>query len=68
MMTHYRRVMMEDRESNFELSFRVLGNEVLGFKIAVDDFKSKWVVLSVIVLIGLSAAATIISPVIDAFK
>jgi len=59
---------MEDRESNFEISFRLLGNEVLGFKIAVDDFKSKWVVLSVIVLIGLSTVATIIAPVIDTFK
>ena len=59
---------MEDRESNFEISLRVLGNEILGFKIAVDDFESKWVVLSVITLIGLSAVATIISPVIDSFK
>jgi hypothetical protein len=54
--------------NTFEMSLRVLGNEVLGFKIVVDDFKTKWVVISIMAVVGLASALSIISPVIDNFK
>lgn len=34
----------------FEVSLRVLGNEFIGFRIEVDDFKTKWLVLSMLVI------------------
>jgi hypothetical protein len=46
---------MEDKQSTFEMSLRVLGNEFIGFKIAVDDFKTKWLVLTILGTAGLSA-------------
>lgn len=39
---------MENDESTFEMSLRILGNEFIGFKIFVNDFKAKWIVLSII--------------------
>jgi hypothetical protein len=57
-----------ETENTFEMSLRVLGNEVLGFKIVVDDFKTKWVVISIMAVVGLASALSIISPVIDNFK
>ena len=32
-------------EGKLELSLRVLGNEIIGFKMQVDDFKMKWMLL-----------------------
>jgi len=46
---------MEDKQSTFEMSLRILGNEFIGFKIAVDDFKTKWLVLTILGTAGLSA-------------
>lgn len=57
-----------ETENTFEMSLRVLGNEVLGFRIVVDDFKTKWVVISIMAVVGLASALSIISPVIDNFK
>lgn len=42
-------------DSTFEMSIRVLGNEFLGFKISVDDFKTKWLVLTVMATAGIGA-------------
>lgn len=41
--------------STFEMSFRILGNEFLGFKITVDDFKTKWLIISILGLFALAA-------------
>ena len=57
-----------ETENTFEMSLRVLGNEVLGFKIMVDDFKTKWVVISIMAVVGLAGALSLISPLIDNFK
>lgn len=46
---------MEEKTSTFEMSLRVLGNEFIGFRIAVDDFKTKWLVLTMITTGGLAA-------------
>jgi len=34
-------------EGKMELSFRVLGNEMIGIKMVVDDFKMKWAIIGV---------------------
>ena len=39
----------EDKdEGKLELSFRVLGNEMIGIKMVVDDMKMKWVFIGLI--------------------
>jgi hypothetical protein len=54
--------------SAFEMSIRVLGNEFVGLRIAVDDFKSKWLVLSLMAFIGVSGAlATFGEPIKNLF-
>ena len=35
----------KDDEGKLELSVRILGNEIIGFKMVVDDFKMKWMLL-----------------------
>lgn len=49
---------MTEGESSFEMSIRVLGNELIGFKIRVDDFKTKWLVLSIV---GITAISGIVA-------
>lgn len=39
---------MPSDDDSFEVSFRVMGTEVLGFKFTVDDFKTKWVLLGLV--------------------
>ena len=34
-----------DDQGKLELSVRILGNELIGFKMVVDDFKMKWLFL-----------------------
>ena len=40
----------KDDEGKLELSVRILGNEIIGFKMIVDDFKMKWMLLGLIAL------------------
>ena len=44
----------KDDEGKLELSVRILGNEIVGFKMVVDDFKMKWMLLGVITIFALS--------------
>lgn len=48
----------------FEVSLRVLGNEFIGFKIVVDDLKTKWVTVSLIAIAALGYAVSKFAPVI----
>lgn len=48
----------------FEVSLRVLGNEFIGFKIVVDDLKTKWVTVSLIAVAALGYAVSKFAPVI----
>jgi len=41
-------VAKKDDEGKLELSLRILGNEIIGFKMVVDDFKMKWMLLGLI--------------------
>ena len=50
----------DQSEGKLELSLRILGNEIIGFKMMVDDFKIKF-------LLGGIAAMTIIAYVMVVF-
>ncbi len=41
-------------EGKVEMSLRILGNEIIGFKMTVNDFKMKWMLLGIIALAALS--------------
>ena len=40
----------KEDEGKLELSVRILGNEIIGFKMVVDDFKMKWMLLGLIAI------------------
>jgi hypothetical protein len=46
--------MDKDDEGKLELSLRILGNEIIGFKMVVNDFKMKWMLLGLIAISILS--------------
>ena len=61
------RVPLKDEdtpEGTFDLSFRVMNNEVLGFAMRVDDFKAKWLILGLIAIGVLCFVATAFGPMI----
>ena len=51
--------VVDNPEGRLELSLRVLGNEIIGIQMMVDDMKMKWVVVGVAgIALLLWAAAT----------
>ena len=40
----------KDDEGKLELSLRILGNEIIGFQMIVDDFKMKWMLLGLVAI------------------
>ena len=44
----------KEDEGKVEMSLRILGNEIIGFKMTVNDFKMKWMLLGIIALAALS--------------
>jgi hypothetical protein len=40
----------DDDPGKLELSLRILGNEILGFKMMVDDFKMKWMLVGIMAI------------------
>ena len=44
------KVAKKDDEGKLELSVRILGNEIIGFKMVVDDFKMKWMLLGLVAI------------------
>lgn len=44
-----------DHASTFEMSLRILGNEFIGFRISVDDFKTKWIIIGIMGMFALAA-------------
>ena len=44
----------KEDEGKLEMSLRILGNEIIGFKMVVDDFKMKWMLLGIIALGAIS--------------
>jgi hypothetical protein len=41
-------------EGKLELSLRILGNEIIGFKMLVDAFKMKWMLLGIVAIAAIS--------------
>jgi len=60
---------MQDEEGKLEISVRILGNEIIGFKMTVDDFKMKWMLVG---LFGISILSWIMvqfaPPLMETFK
>ena len=48
--------MAKEDEGKLEVSVRVLGNELVGLKMIVDDFKMKWLVYGVVTIVALAWA------------
>jgi hypothetical protein len=44
-------------EGKMELQFRVLGNEMIGIKMVVDDMKMKWVAIGLVGILIMTWAA-----------
>ena len=44
----------KDDEGKLERSVRILGNEIIGFQMIVDDFKMKWMLLGLVAIGALS--------------
>jgi len=57
----------ESNMSTFEMSLRILGNEFIGFKIGVDDFRAKWIVLTILASGAFAAIAATFGPMIAPF-
>ena len=51
-------------EGKMELSLRVLGNELIGIKMVVDDFKMKWALIGVLGIAILLGAVSYFGPAI----
>jgi hypothetical protein len=45
-----------------EIQLRILGNELVAIKMAVDDFKMKWLFIGVIAIVALGWAASSFGP------
>jgi hypothetical protein len=59
----------KDEVGKLEVSLRVLGNELIGLKMTVDDFKIKWLVYGVITLVALAWAGGTFGPMLmDTFS
>lgn len=54
--------MDNDNEGKVEFSLRILGNELIAFKMTVDDFKMKWMVLGVAAIATLFWIASAFGP------
>jgi len=52
----------DDEIGKLEVSLRVLGNEIVGLKMTVDDFKIKWLVYGVITIVALGWTASKFGP------
>ena len=53
-------------EGTFDLSFRLMNNEIIGITMKVDDFKMKWIILGVAVIGALAWIGTTFGPSIAA--
>ena len=51
-----------DDKGKLELAVRILGNELIAFKMEVDDFKMKWLVYGVVTIVALAWAGGTFGP------
>ena len=58
-----------DDEGKLELSLRILGNEIIGFEMIVDDFKMKWMLLGLVAIGSISWVMVTFGPqLMDTFQ
>ena len=61
--------MKKDDEGKLELSLRILGDEIIGFKMLVDDFKMKWMLLGLVAIGSISWVMVTFGPqLMDTFQ
>ena len=53
-----------DDNGKLELSLRILGNEIIGFKMQVDDFKMKWMLIGVVAIGAISFIMVNFGPIL----
>ena len=59
----------KEDEGKLELSVRILGNEIIGFKMIVDDFKMKWMLLGLVAIGAISYIMVSFGPqLMETFK
>ena len=59
----------KDDEGKLELSVRILGNEIIGFKMVVDDFKMKWMLLGLVAIGAIAFTMVTFGPqLMETFK
>jgi hypothetical protein len=54
----------KDKDGKIEISLRVLGNELIGVKMVVDDFKMKWLAVGVVTLVAVGWAVSTFGPLL----
>lgn len=54
----------DDNEGKLEIVVRVLGNELVGLKMVVDDFKMKWLIIGVAAVTAIAWGASVFGPVL----
>jgi hypothetical protein len=57
-------IRLKDEVGKLEVSVRVLGNELIGLKMVVDDFKIKWLVYGVVTIVALAWAGSLFGPIL----
>lgn len=59
---------LEDDKGKLEVQLRILGNELIAIKMAVDDFKMKWFTMGILAIVALGWAASEFAPaLVNAF-
>jgi len=53
---------METDKSTFEMSVRVLGNELFGVKLQTEDFSTKLLIISLVAFIGFGGGIATFGP------
>ena len=54
----------DNPEGKFELSLRVLGNELIAIKMLGDDFKMKWVLVGLFAMVVVFYTVAVFGPAI----
>ena len=52
----------DQSDGKLEISLRILGNEIIGFKMMVDDFKMKWMLVGIMAIAVLAYIMVLFGP------
>jgi len=62
MTEEIKNVVIDEPPGKFEMSIRILGNELIAMKMEVDDFKMKWILIGLIAMIAILWAGSAFGP------